>query len=98
MGNAEARRRRGIGNSPNLLKAIESLGMFYMMRVSKGVRVMMDDKDIFPFWSLTAKPGKSWRRKAKAFRKAGWIGRWVECVHDDGHDEPWFLVRAAKKV
>ena len=79
---------RGIGNSPNLLKAIEGLGMHYLMRVSKGVRVMMDDKDIFPFRSLTVEPGKSWRRKAKAFRKAGW----VECVHEDGHDEPWFLV------
>ena len=32
---------RGIGNSPNLLKAIENLGMFWMMRVSKGVRMWL---------------------------------------------------------
>ena len=44
-----------------------------MMRVSKIVRVMMDDETVFPFKSLTVAPGKSWR--AKAFKKAGWIGR-----------------------
>ena len=66
---------RGIGTSPNLLKAIEGLGMHYMMRVSKIVRVMMDDETEFPFKSLTVEPGKSWRAKAKAFKNAGWIGR-----------------------
>ena len=66
---------RGIGTSPNLLKAIEGLGMRCMMRVSKIVRVMMDDETEFPFKSLTVEPGKSWRAKAKAFKNAGWIGR-----------------------
>ena len=83
---------RGIGTSPNLLKAIEGLGMHYMMRVSKIVRVMMDDETEFPFKSLTVEPGKSWRAKAKAFKNAGWIECWAECVHGDGHDEPWYLV------
>ena len=66
---------RGIGTSPNLLRAIEGLGMHCMMRVSRIVRVMMDDETVFPFKSLTVEPGKSWRAKAKAFKKAGWIGR-----------------------
>ena len=66
---------RGIGTSPNLLKAIEGLGMHYMMRVSRIVRVMMDDETVFPFKSLTVEPGESWRAKAKAFKNAGWIGR-----------------------
>ena len=46
------------------------------MRVSKIVRVMMDDETEFPFKHLTVKPGRSWRRKAKAFKNAGWIERW----------------------
>ena len=66
---------RGIWTSPNLLKAIEGLGMRCMMRVSKIVRVMLDDETVFPFKSLTVEPGKSWRAKAKAFKNAGWIGR-----------------------
>ena len=64
---------RGIGTSPNLLKAIEGLGMRCMMRVSKIVRVIMDDETVFPFKSLTVEPGMSWR--AKAFKNAGWVGR-----------------------
>ena len=49
--------------------------MHYMMRVSKIVRVMMDDETEFPFKSLIVEPGKSWRAKAKAFKNAGWIER-----------------------
>ena len=48
------------------------------MRVSKIVRVMMEDETVFPFKSLTVEPGESWRAKAKAFKKAGWIERWAE--------------------
>ena len=69
---------RGIGTSPNLLKAIEGLGMHCMMRVSKIVRVMMEDETVFPFKSLTVEPGESWRAKAKAFKNAGWIECWAE--------------------
>ena len=32
---------------------------------------MMEDETVFPFKSLTAEPGKSWRAKAKAFKNAG---------------------------
>ena len=64
---------RGIGTSPDLLMAIEGLGMRCMMRASKVFRVMMDDETVFPFAHLTVKPGKSWR--AKAFKNAGWVGR-----------------------
>ena len=65
----------GIGTSPNPLKAIEGLGLHCMTRVSKIVRVMMDDETVFPFKSLTVAPGKSWRAKAKVFKNAGWIER-----------------------
>ena len=41
----------------------------------------------------TVKPGKSWRRKAKAFKKRGAeraLGR--SAFHDLGHDKPWHPV------
>ena len=63
------------GTSPNLLMAIEGLGMRCMMRVSKIVRVMMDDETVFPFKSLTVEPGRSWKKMAKAVKNAGWTGR-----------------------
>ena len=49
--------------------------MHCMMRVSRIVRVMMDDETVFPFNSLLVDPGRSWRKMAKAFKNAGWIGR-----------------------
>ena len=60
------------------LKAIECLGMHCMMRVSKIVRALMDDETVFQFKSLTVESGESWRAKAKAFKNAGWVGRWAE--------------------
>ena len=64
---------RGVGTSPNLLKAIEGMGMLCMTRAAKGVLAIMEDDETFPFKSLAIKPGESWRRKAKAFRNTGWI-------------------------
>lgn len=64
---------RGIGNSPNLLAAIENLGMRYLMRVTKKVRVMMENGAVAPFDEVRETLGKSWRIKGKAFKKAGWV-------------------------
>ena len=58
---------RGIGNSPSLIREIEGLGMFYLMRVTKKVRVMMKGGEVSPFDELSDAPGKSWRRRARAF-------------------------------
>ena len=65
----------GIGNSPKLLREVVSLGMFCLMRVTKKVRVMMEDGEVSPSDELSDEPGTSWRRKARAFKKSVWIGR-----------------------
>lgn len=41
-----------------------------MMRASKIVRAMTEGETVFPFETLTAEPGKSWRKKSKAFKNA----------------------------
>ena len=72
---------RGIGNSPALLSAIENLGMFYLMRVTKRVRVKMENGAVAPFDEVSETLGRSWRIKGRAFKKAGWIECWAErCV------------------
>ena len=83
---------RGIDNSPKLINEIVGLGMFYLMRVTKKVRVMMEDGEVAPFDELSDAPGMSWRRRARAFKKSGWIECWAERVWDCNHAEPWFLV------
>ena len=44
-----------------------------MTRAAKKAVAMMEYKETFPFESLTINPGESWRRKARAFKNAGWI-------------------------
>ena len=79
---------RGIGNSPNLIREIAGLGMFCLMRAAKKVRVMMEDGEASPFDELPDAPGTSWRRKAGAFKKSGWIECWAERVWDCDRAEP----------
>ena len=43
------------------------------MRVTRKVRVMMEDGEVSPFDELSDAPGTSWRRRARAFKKSGWI-------------------------
>ena len=83
---------RGIGNSPSLINEIVGLGVFCLMRVTKKVRVMMEDCEVSPFDELSDALGPSWRRKARAFKKSGWTECWAECVWDCDRAEPWFLV------
>ena len=71
---------RGIGNSPSLIREIAGLGMFCLMKVTKKVRVTMEDGEASPFDDLPDAPGMSWRRKAGAFKKSGWIECWAERV------------------
>ena len=64
---------RGIRNSPKLLRETAGLGMFYLTRVTKKVRVMMEDGEVSPFDGLSDAPGPSWRRKRR--RRAAGRGR-----------------------
>ena len=64
--------------------------MFYLMRVTKKARVMMEGGEVAPFDELSDAPGKSWRRRSRAFKKLGWIERWAERARDCDHAEPGF--------
>ena len=46
----------GIGTSPALLRAIEGLGWYYLVRVTKQVRVRVDGQTPVPFGSLVSQP------------------------------------------
>ena len=54
------------------------MGMFYLIRVTKKVREMMEDGEVSPFDELSEALGMSWRRRARAFKKSGWIERRAE--------------------
>lgn len=83
---------RGIGNSPDLLRALDGMGWYYLVRVAKNVRLKVDEGDPVIFKSLIDKPGDRWQGQVDAFKKAGWIRCWAEAQWKQGHAEPWLLL------
>lgn len=63
---------RGIGTSPELLRAIDRLGWYYLVRVTKQVRVQVDAQAPVPFTQFVPQPGTAWHGQVAAFKKAGW--------------------------
>ena len=83
---------RGIGTSPALLRAIEQLGWYYLVRVTKQVRVQVDGQVPVPFTQFVPHPGTTWHGPVAAFKKAGWIRCWAHGHWPPGHAEPWLLL------
>ena len=83
---------RGLGTSPELLQAIDTLGWSYLVRVQRTVRLWLDDGRTVPFAHLVSRPGQRWSGWAYAFKKAGWlrcgaVGQWRR-----PHQEAWLLL------
>ena len=83
---------RGIGNSPQLLRAIEDLGWHYLVRVSKGVRLKLAGGVEAPIGSLISQEGDRWEGAVAAFKKAGWMKCRAILGWGRGHREPWLLL------
>jgi hypothetical protein len=83
---------RGIGNSPKLLRAIEGMGWRYLVRVSRMVRLKLEDGVQVPIGSLISREGDSWEGEVEAFKKAGWLKCRAVLGWGLGHKEPWLLL------
>lgn len=83
---------RGIGTSPDLLQAVDSLGWYYLVRVQRGIRLSLDDGRQVPYHSLVPKKGKRWQGPVRAFKKAGWLECWAVGQWKPKHQEPWLLL------
>jgi Transposase DDE domain len=83
---------RGIGTSPDLLRAIHQRGWYYLVRVQGQVRLRLDDGRTVRFAMLVPRPGRRWAGWAYAFKKAGWCRCWVVGQWRRPHQEPWLLV------
>ena len=83
---------RGIGNSPKLLRAIEARGWHYLVRVSKGVRLKLEDGSQVPIGSLISQQGERWEGEVSAFKKAGWLKCRALLEWGPGCREPWLLL------
>ena len=83
---------RGIGNSPQLLQAIEALGWHYLVRVTREVRLVLAEGEERGFGSLATQEGQTWQGEVHAFKKAGWLRCRALTQWGRGHREPWLLL------
>lgn len=83
---------RGIGTSPDLLRAIEDLGWHYLVRVQKQTRLRQDNGSECPLVSLVERAGQTWCGSGQVFKKAGWLTSRVLVVWGEAYAECWCLV------
>jgi hypothetical protein len=88
---------RGIGTSPELIRALTDRAWHYLFRVQNDVRLQTQTGSSRPLKHLV-KPGEHWRGRGLVFKKAGWLPATVLVVWQAGCAEPWCLVTNAPDV
>jgi hypothetical protein len=83
---------RGLGTSPDLLRAIEGLGWYFEVRVQKNTRLRREAEADCPLAALVTEAGQTWRGSGKVFKKAGWLEAEVLVVWGQAYRESWCLV------
>ncbi len=84
---------RGIGCSPALLRRIQALGWFYLVRVQRQVRLRLADGRCVVFGQLLpALGGRAWAGPVWAFKKAPWQSCWAVAYWKRPHQQPWLLL------
>lgn len=83
---------RGIGTSPDLLRAIVRIGWYFEVRVQKNTRLRREAEPDCPLATLVTEAGHTWRGSGKVFKKAGWLEGEVVIVWGQAYRECWCLV------
>ena len=83
---------RGIGTSPDLLRAIAHMGWYFEVRVQKNTRLRREAEPDCPLAALVAHAGQTWQGSGKVFKKAGWLEGRVLVVWGQAYCECWCLV------
>lgn len=83
---------RGIGTSPDLLRAIVALGWHFEVRVQKNTRLRREAEPDCPLAALVSQAGQTWRGQGQVFKKAGWLEAEVRVVWGQAYRECWCIV------
>jgi hypothetical protein len=83
---------RGLGTSPELLRALQARGGYFLVRVQRQVRLRLADGRVVPFARLVPKAGRRWGGPVAAFKKAGWLRCWAVGLWRAPQAEPWLLL------
>jgi hypothetical protein len=82
---------RGIGTSPDLIRVLDSLKIFYLLRVQGHTRIRLGNGRVHTLTQLV-QPGQTWCGRAEVFKKAGWMRLYVRLLWQPGQRGPWCLV------
>lgn len=82
---------RGIGTSPDLIRALQRLGVDFLLRVQGQTRLRLGNGRVHALASLV-KPGETWCGRGEVFKKAGWLRLEVRLEWRVGEKSPWCLV------
>jgi hypothetical protein len=82
---------RGLGTSPELIEAVEQLGMTFLFRVQGSCRLRQADGTDVALKEL-ARVGEVQRASGQVFKKHGWLSAHVRVVWAEGYDDVWCLV------
>ena len=82
---------RGIGTSPDLIRAIDQRGIDILFRVQSTTRFRDAQGREMPLAQLGI-PGHAWQSVGDVFKKAGWLTLSACVAWDDAYDTPWCLV------
>jgi hypothetical protein len=83
---------RGIGTSPDLLRAIQQMGWYFEVRVQKNTRLRREAQADCPLAALVSAAGQTWQGSGQVFKKAGWLEARVLVVWGQAYAECWCLV------
>jgi hypothetical protein len=88
---------RGIGTSPDLIRAVEGLGWHYLFRVQNDTHLRTRAGQSRPLKHLVQR-GETWRGQGLVFKKAGWLPATVLVVWAMAYSEPWWFVTNAASI
>lgn len=83
---------RGIGTSPELMRAIMALKWTFLFRVTRQSKIILPDGQEVTFYDQVQHPGESYRASGKVFKKRGRIEAHVRVLWGADAKERWALV------
>jgi hypothetical protein len=83
---------RGIGTSPELVRALNTLRLGYVLRVQRTTRFRTRRGKDLALGALVNAPGQSWSGFGEVFKKTGWLPAAVQVWWDTPYAQPCCLV------
>jgi hypothetical protein len=89
---------RGIGTSPDLMRAVERRGWHYLFRVQNQTHMRTDAQPECALRAVLHQAGTEFSATGHVFKKAGWLKTTIHILWGAAYREPWCLVTNCPSV